>query len=486
MHALQLMFEWLTQSNLGIASPLDRWIQEFRSRFGSCRQGRGCVSFCLSLCGGACSFLWQISFPLIPSATKGIASFVLGHDCQRFGFEEPSFLVVGRHCHLCSCHPRFGSLLHRLETINAFANKMGASESLPAPVPDDFGPVDGELDRSRLHDVPWMETLKQMGTELFAVDEQRLDQFLVEASDEELYACRTFYRGYRAYMRIAHPGDQRDFATGLYFVMAQQPRTLLQFYVMLHICWTFGVELYVDATVMGADFVHALVRTYSEEKGKRPEEVHEEEAKVKQRMGPVFREIITSYLAKVLDAVTNPEYQDPQVSSFGVVDQDEVHVWTLKASDGSIELRVTEYGAAIVGCRVHDKDGKWVEVVRSPSSVEGLVEDKRLWRGATIGRYANRIAKSTFVCNGGKTYKVDANERSNHLHGGEQGWFWSLSHYLILLTNNKVGAGKFGRPPRILSMLLEPPLHSLLFRPTEIWDIQVSLLRVWSTLSSEY
>ena len=41
--------------------------------------------------------------------------------------------------------------------------------------------------------------------------------------------------------------------------------------------------------------------------------------------------------------------------------------------------------------------------------------------GAIIGRYANRIANASFNLNG-KTYKLDANNGPNTLHGGYLGW----------------------------------------------------------------
>ncbi|KAK6378908.1 hypothetical protein LTS17_006611 [Exophiala oligosperma] len=42
--------------------------------------------------------------------------------------------------------------------------------------------------------------------------------------------------------------------------------------------------------------------------------------------------------------------------------------------------------------------------------------------GETIGRVANRIKNAEFKLNGGKTYKLAANNGPNSLHGGAQGW----------------------------------------------------------------
>ncbi len=53
----------------------------------------------------------------------------------------------------------------------------------------------------------------------------------------------------------------------MYFVLSQQPQQLLQFYVILHICWVFGVELELDRALLGSDFVYAAMRTYALERG---------------------------------------------------------------------------------------------------------------------------------------------------------------------------------------------------------------------------
>ena len=51
--------------------------------------------------------------------------------------------------------------------------------------------------------------------------------------------------------------------------------------------------------------------------------------------------------------------------------------------------------------------------------------------GAVIGRYANRIAKSTFKLDK-NIYHLDKNEGENHLHGGLNGFHkkhWELIEY---------------------------------------------------------
>ena len=49
--------------------------------------------------------------------------------------------------------------------------------------------------------------------------------------------------------------------------------------------------------------------------------------------------------------------------------------------------------------------------------------------GATIGRVANRIRNAKFTLEG-KNYKLAANDKPHHLHGGRKGWdkvVWNAS-----------------------------------------------------------
>ena len=49
--------------------------------------------------------------------------------------------------------------------------------------------------------------------------------------------------------------------------------------------------------------------------------------------------------------------------------------------------------------------------------------------GAIAGRVSNRIANASFTLDG-ETYKLDANENGNQLHGGSRGWstrIWNIT-----------------------------------------------------------
>ncbi len=54
-------------------------------------------------------------------------------------------------------------------------------------------------------------------------------------------------------------------------------------------------------------------------------------------------------------------------------------------------------------------------------TILGYVGDSNPYFGATIGRYANRIAKGSFQL-AGRTYDLALNAKTSHLHGGNIGF----------------------------------------------------------------
>lgn len=84
---------------------------------------------------------------------------------------------------------------------------------------------------------------------------------------------------------------------------------------------------------------------------------------------------------------------------------------------GDISLTLISLGAAVQSLTVPDREGRPVDVVLGYGSVAEY-EAGRDFFGATIGRYANRIAGARFSL-GGREYRLTANEGANTLHGGE-------------------------------------------------------------------
>lgn len=84
---------------------------------------------------------------------------------------------------------------------------------------------------------------------------------------------------------------------------------------------------------------------------------------------------------------------------------------------GDISLTLISLGAAVRALTVPDRNGRPVDVVLGYDSAAEY-EAGRDFFGATIGRYANRIAGARFPL-GGREYRLTANEGKNTLHGGE-------------------------------------------------------------------
>jgi len=105
---------------------------------------------------------------------------------------------------------------------------------------------------------------------------------------------------------------------------------------------------------------------------------------------------------------------------FGVMpDGAAVERVTLRGADG-FEACIITYGAALQSLTVRDRAGRSEDVVLGHEELEGYLAARRFF-GATIGRYANRIAGARFVHDGSELRLV-ANNGANMLHGGHDGF----------------------------------------------------------------
>ena len=96
-----------------------------------------------------------------------------------------------------------------------------------------------------------------------------------------------------------------------------------------------------------------------------------------------------------------------------------VKLYTLQSSD--LTVRITDFGARVVGIDAPDKTGKRANVVLGYSNVAAYEADKSTYFGAVVGRYGNRIAKGTYSIDG-KTFHAPQNNNGNMLHGGTVGF----------------------------------------------------------------
>jgi aldose 1-epimerase len=135
----------------------------------------------------------------------------------------------------------------------------------------------------------------------------------------------------------------------------------------------------------------------------------------------------------------------PKITStdWGTVNGTHVNLWTLTSGRG-MTVTITDFGATVVSISVPDRAGHTRNVALGFPSLSDYVNDFMqqhtgvpwplpggsgdVYFGATIGRYANRIANHSFTMectncsNNGVTYTLPANNGTNTLHGGDLGW----------------------------------------------------------------
>ena len=97
----------------------------------------------------------------------------------------------------------------------------------------------------------------------------------------------------------------------------------------------------------------------------------------------------------------------------------EVDQYTL-SNLGGVKVTIITYGATITSVCVPDRNGKIENVTLTRDSLEDRLKSSPYF-GATVGRYANRIARGKFSIDG-QEYTLATNDKINHLHGGRKGF----------------------------------------------------------------
>lgn len=97
-----------------------------------------------------------------------------------------------------------------------------------------------------------------------------------------------------------------------------------------------------------------------------------------------------------------------------------VRLWTLDNGAG-LQVRLMEHGATVVGVRAPDRAGGVGEVVLGFDTLAPYLQPAQPYLGATVGRYANRIAAGRFMLDG-RLYQLARNSAGQHLHGGLRGF----------------------------------------------------------------
>ncbi len=118
---------------------------------------------------------------------------------------------------------------------------------------------------------------------------------------------------------------------------------------------------------------------------------------------------------------------------FGRAGGTDVHRYTLGRPGGLI-VRVLDYGGVIQSLEAPDRDGRTANIVLGFGALDGYLANNqpgadRVFLGAVIGRFANRIAGGTFTLDGVQ-HRVPLNNGKNSLHGGPAGFdthVWSAT-----------------------------------------------------------
>ena len=117
--------------------------------------------------------------------------------------------------------------------------------------------------------------------------------------------------------------------------------------------------------------------------------------------------------------MTTPRIPD-RASFVSTVDGKATDLYVLKNAQETA-VAITNYGARVVSLLVRGRKGRMEDVVLGFDSLQGYLSAVEQYFGATIGRYANRIAGGRFVLDG-TTYQLATNNAPNHLHGGPGGF----------------------------------------------------------------
>jgi aldose 1-epimerase len=137
-------------------------------------------------------------------------------------------------------------------------------------------------------------------------------------------------------------------------------------------------------------------------------------------IGPAPRRMAAAALlpALALPALTLAAVESKLVE-FGTL-QDGTRVAAAELSNASgMSVRVIALGAAIQSLTVPGRGGSRADVVLGYDSPRDYLANPQ-YLGATVGRYANRIARGSFSIDG-RRYMLETNDGPNHLHGGAHG-----------------------------------------------------------------
>lgn len=135
----------------------------------------------------------------------------------------------------------------------------------------------------------------------------------------------------------------------------------------------------------------------------------------------VFTTIVTMIVLVVgFSSCCKTKEKNIEKEIFGTLSTGEqIELYTLTSTTGT-KVKIMTYGGAIVSIETPDKNGLLEEVTLGFDNLSDY-ETHRVFFGALIGRYGNRIAKGQFDLDD-SSYQLATNDQLNHLHGGVKGY----------------------------------------------------------------
>ena len=102
-------------------------------------------------------------------------------------------------------------------------------------------------------------------------------------------------------------------------------------------------------------------------------------------------------------------------------------VFLVPLNNGILSCEIITFGATIRSLMVPDGNGNLLDVVLGYDTLTEYLRNGG-YLGATVGRFANRIAEGKFRLND-HSYCLAVNNGPNHLHGGLQGFCFETQFF---------------------------------------------------------
>lgn len=132
---------------------------------------------------------------------------------------------------------------------------------------------------------------------------------------------------------------------------------------------------------------------------------------------------------------------------WGMTPEGEAIILYTMRNDKGAEVKISNFGAAIVSVTMPDREGRMADVVLGYKHPEGYFFDGAA-SGKSVGRCANRIASGRMTIEG-KEYSLEVNNGPNHLHGGTKNFANRLWESRVETNRRRHVAPVGGRRPEL-------------------------------------